>query len=207
MAEKKLPEINIGEGQMVTDAEALVQVRTDKAQLETREKQLKASVEAQATALRNNKLDANEVVGLIRITSERAPIRVEFRVDSKKAAIPLEDEATLEALFKGARPLLFGKDTIVTEITDPEALMQAMKDSGRNPWDFLQLSVKAGMDEVVSQYAQVVSDTAFMPKDGFLSTLHDIWHTFKVETVEYVKKYVKEVIKPTVVVGSKGTGK
>lgn len=207
MAEKKLPEINVGEGQIVTDAITLVQTRAEKAQLETKEKGLIASVATQATTIRDTRLDAGEVVGLIRITSEQAPIQVQFKVDSKKAALDVSEGKTLDDLFGGARPLLFGKDQIVTEIVDPEALMTAMRESGRNPWDFLQVSVKTGQDGVVAQYSQAVSNEAYMPKTGFLATLHDIWHTLSAEATEYVKTYVKTVIKASVVVGSQGKGK
>jgi hypothetical protein len=207
MAEKKLPEINIAEGQIVLEAAQLVQARAEKAILETKEKNLKASIEVQAAAVRDEKLDKGEIVGLIRLTTEQMPVQVQFKIDSKKAALDLSDEETLDDLFKGARPLLFGKDKIVTEITGPEELLAAMKASGRNPWDFLKLTVKENMDEVVASYPNVISNETFMPKTGFLATLHDIWRTLSEEAIEYVKTYVKEVIKPSVVVGSQGKGK
>jgi len=207
MAEKKLPEINIGEGQIVEDAILLAQTRAKKAQLETEEKALIASVATQATVIRNTKLDTGEVVGLIRITSEQAPIQVQFKVDSKKAALSIDEGKTLDDLFGGARPLLFGKDQIITEIVDPEALIKAMKDAGHNPWDSLSLTVKTGQESVVARYPEAISSEVFMPKTGFLATLHDIWHTLSAEAVGYVKTYVKEVIKPSVVVGSQGKGK
>jgi hypothetical protein len=208
MAEKKLPEINIGEGPMVDNAIELVRLRAEKAQIETREKELRASVETQAVTLRDAKLEANEIIGLIRVTNERATIRVEFRVDSSKAPIDISQEEDLDDLFGGARPLLFGKSTVVTEIVDPEALIAAVKASGSNPWDLLRLSVKPGCDDSIARYTdQVVSNTAFMPKEGFLATVKDIWHTLGQEAVGYLKDWIKKVIKPTVVVGSKGNGK
>ena len=207
MAEKKLPEINIAEGQIITEATELVQTRAAKAILETKEKILKASIEVQAAAVRDEKMDKGEIVGLIRLTTEQMPVQVQFKIDSKKAALDLSEEENLDDIFKGARPLLFGKDKVVTEITDPEELLKAMRDSGRNPWDFLKLTVKENMDEVVASYPHVTSNDTFMPKIGFLATLHDIWRTLSIEAIEYMKTYVKEVIKPSVVVGSQGKGK
>ena len=207
MSDKKLPEINISDGQIVADALQLVQVRAAKAQLETKEKELKVAIENQATTVRDAKLEAGEVIGLIRITNENlVPVQVQFRVDSKKAALSMSDEGTLNDLFEGARPLLFGKDVMVTEITDPEALIAAMKASGRNPWDFLHVSVREGSDQIVSGYVQAVTNEAFMPKEGFLTTIKDIWHTLSVEAIEYLKTYFKIAIKPMVIVGSKGNG-
>lgn len=207
MAEKKLPEINIGEGQIVEDAILLAQTRAKKAQLETEEKTLIASVATQATVIRNTKLDTGEVVGLIRITSEQAPIQVQFKVDGKKAALSIDEGKTLDDLFGGARPLLFGKDQIITEIMDPEALIKAMKDDGHNPWDSMSLVVKTGQESVVARYPQAVSSEVFMPKAGFLTTVRDVWHTFHAEAVGYLTPYIKEIIKAVVVVGSQGKGK
>ena len=207
MAEKRLPEINVGEGPIVDVAAELVRTRASKAQLETEEKELITSIATQATTLRDTNLNAGQVVGLIRITNEQMPVQVQFKVDSKKAALDINEGNTLDELFGGARPLLFGKDIIVTEIVDPEALMAAMRESGRNPWDHLQLSVKEGQDSIVAQYSQAISNEAFMPKTGFLSTLHDIWHTLSAEAAGYIKTYIKTATKASVVVGSQGKSK
>ena len=204
MADKKLPEQNIGEGEIVDLAAELVQVRADKAKLDTKEKDLRTKIEKKAVAFRDQKLDKNKIVGLIRITDDRAPIRVEFRVSSKDAALDPDEEQTLDDLFRGLRPLLFGKDTIISEITEPEELLTAMRESGRNPWDFLKLSVKSGMDEVVSSYPYTISSTVFMPKEGFLATLSDVFHTLTESAGSYIKQYIKAVVKPTVVAGSRG---
>jgi hypothetical protein len=207
MAEKKLPEINVGTGEMVDQAAELVKVRAQIAELETKAKTLTETVAGLATTLRNTKLDAGEVVGLIRITDERAPIQVQFKVSAKEAGKMVDTEEELDELFGPARPLLFGRDTIITSITDPEGLVQAMKDSGRNPWDFLAVVPKEGAVEVVSGYPQVISDTRLMPKTGFLATLTDIWKTLSADAHGYAKAFVKEVCKASVVVGSKGKGK
>jgi hypothetical protein len=208
--EKKLPEINVDTGTIVEDAAKLVAIRAQKAELETQEKALIASIAAQAVTIRNEKLDAKpgEVIGLIRITgNNQAPIQVQFKIDSKMAPLDLEDEETLEELFKGARPMLFDKSTIVTGITEPEQLLQAIKDSGSNPWDFLKLSVKDHMGEIIARYPQAISSVQFMPKTGFASTLHDIWHTLGAEAIGYISDYVKKVLKPSVIAGSQGKGK
>ena len=201
MAEKNsLPEINIGEGAMVEKAAELVKVKTELAQLETREKQLRKDLADIATGFRDGKLDQAEpeIIGMIRVTNEEAPVRVEFRVDRKKAVLAIEDEDNLNDLFGSARPLLFGVDTIVNEITDPEGLITAMQATNRNPWDFLALSVKSGMDTIVAEYPQAVSNKAYMPKKGFLGILKDIWHTLGAEAKGYAKTYIKHATKASV---------
>ena len=207
MAEKKLPEINIGEGKIVTDTASLVTIRAEKAQLETREKELIATVATAAVVIRDEKLEAGQVLGLIRVTNDHMPVQVQFKIDDKKAALDINEGDNLDELFGGARPLLFGMDQFVTEITDPEAIITAMKASGRNPWDFLSLTVKAGQDAIIAQYPQAISSEAFMPRKGFLSTLHDVWHTLSVEAIGYLKTYIKTATKPCVVVGSQGKAK
>jgi hypothetical protein len=204
MAEKKLPEANIGSGQIVDDAAELVRIRAEKAKLETKEKELIAKVAEQATTIRDGKLNEGEVVGLLRITDERAPIQVQFKVSSKEAEKHTED---YDNIYGTARPLLFERDTIITGITDPIGLMDAMKADNRNPFDFLEIIPKKGSEEIVSGYEQVMSDTRMMPKTGFLATASDVWNTLTANARTHLIRFIKDVCKASVVVGSKGNGK
>ena len=203
MAEKKLPEINIGSGQIVDDAAELVKVRAKIAELETQAKALTEKVAGQATAIRDDKLANGEVVGLIRITDERAPIQAQFKVSTKEAEKHTED---YDKIYGPARPLLYGPSTIITGFPDPEGLIADLWADNRNPFDFLDLVPKKGSEEILSGYEKALSDTRMLPKTGFLATAKDVWATLTTEAKIHLTRFIKDVCKPTVMAGTKGNG-
>lgn len=205
---KPLPETNIDNGVLVDEARKAVQARSDKAQAETEEKEAKRVMSEEAEKIRAECVEKGEgYLGLIRITSDDLPpTRVEFRMNN--GALDISEKEKLDEMFGASRPLLFGREKVITEILDPDKLIEQMKASGKNPWDFLTLSIKSNMDRVVDDAADetVVSQEAYLPKGGFLATLDDIEHTLSDDAKEYVKAYLAKTLKPAVVIGSRGKG-
>jgi hypothetical protein len=205
---KPLPEINIDSGVLVDEARKAIHARSEKAQAETEEKDAKKKMAEEAEKIRAKCLEDSEgYIGLIRVTSktqEIPPTRVEFRMSN--GALDINEKGKLDEMFGASRPLLFGREKVITEILDPDKLIEQMKAAGKNPWDFLTLSVKSNMDRVVDDAADktVVSQEAYLPKSGFLATLDDIAHTLADKAKEYVKAYLAKTLKPSVVIGSKG---
>ena len=198
-----LPEMNVSTGLLADLASKLVHVRSDIAGLQTFEKDHKKGIEDEAKNVRTVEEAKGSFIGLIKIMTEGAtPVQVQFKIQN--GALALSDEANLDNLFGAARPLLFERDHAVTEVVDPGALIDELKSSGKNPWDYLNVSVKPGLDRAVCQSPSVVATEAFLPKKGFLNTLNEIAHTLKAEAKDYIQTYLGKCLKPTVVVGSKG---
>jgi hypothetical protein len=202
MAEaKKLPEISISDGPIVNYAKRMVELRTEIASLKDKEDQACNSIKAEAETLRKfeaNKVKGRSFIGLIRIVDkDTPPVRCEFRM-AKNSALALTEESKLTALFGASRPLLFGRDKVITEITNPSALIKELELQGKNPWDYLNLTVKPELDRAIADSKNVIAQEAFLPKKGFLETLNDIASTLKDEAVTFAKQYLDSVLTPVV---------
>jgi hypothetical protein len=196
MADKKkpLPEVSVSEGAIVGHAKEMANYRAQIADLQEKEDQVCGRIKTDAESLRQAELKRNNFVGLIRIVDDSmAPVRCEFRIN-KNGAFAVEDESKLDGLFGASRPLLFGKEKVITEITDPSALIEEIKARGQNPWDYLNISVKTGLDRALADSSHVISQEAFLPKTGFLATMNDIASTMKPESLSFVKEYLTKVL-------------
>jgi len=201
---KPLPEINVDSGVMVTTARSLVDVRSEIAERQTKEKQFKEQLSEEADKIREDQENAGNYIGIIRVTGEEIPpVRVEFRM--KDGALEVGQEQTLDKLFKAARPMLFGREKLVTGVTDPAKLVEDLSKQGRNPWDFLEVSVKKGMDRVVSEWSDAVTaQEAFVPRGGFLAILNDVANTLTADAKSWLRKYLSKAISTVPVLGTRG---
>ena len=201
-AKKTNPEVTINEGPLVDKAKEAVAARTTAAEATTLEKEFSEEMADLAEQTRVAELSKDNYVGLVRVTNAALPpVRIEFRI--KGGSLKLEEEANLNALFGAARPILFQREKYVTSILDPNALLNSLEDQGKNPWDYLELKVKPGMDAVVATSEHVVATEDFFPtKEGFLNKLVDIKNSLTAEAKEYIKNYLAAVLSPVVVLGS-----
>jgi hypothetical protein len=114
----------------------------------------------------------------------------------------------LDELFGAARPLLFQKTRVVTEITDPVKLIADLVAAGKNPWDHLTLSIKGEQDGVVAGCSTaVVVQEAFLPPKGWMESLNNIAGTLTETAFGFISEYIKKATNPTVVLGSRGSSK
>ena len=198
-----LPEVSVNSGAIVESAGKAVEVRSKIADLSTEEKELRTFIEDASKEVRAEEQLKGNYIGLIRITGkELPPVRVEFRINN--GALNVNEEDTLNTLYGASRPLLFEREKAVTQITDPDALIKELVALGKNPWDYLDIKVKSGLDRAVTDFPSVVSVEAFLPKKGFLATLNEILHTLSDDAKAYTGKYLDKVLNPTVVIGTKG---
>ena len=211
MADKiALPEISIGTGLIVEKAKEALEAHAKVGVLETIIKKAKEIIAEEAEKLRKQEEQSENYIGLVRVTGEDLPpVRVEFRT-GPNSALDLEQEDTLDELFGPARPLIFAKSRIVTSVLDPMALVQSLKDSGKNPWDYLNVSVKPGMDEIIADTAAAVAadivsvQEVFLPREGWLAKLNEIVITLSDKAKRFISEYMEKVLKPSVVLGSRG---
>jgi len=199
MAEtKRLPEISVLEGPIVQSARAMSDYRAQIASLQEKEDQEEQQIKAEAVSIRLAEQKRNNFIGLVRVVdSETPPVRAEFRM-SKSSALALSEETKLNAMFGAKRPLLFEREKVITQILDPNALIEEIKARGQNPWDYLSISVKSGLDRALADSKSVIVDEAFLPKKGFLETMNDVVDTLKADAVAYVKDYLNRVLSPIV---------
>lgn len=205
MALKKAitPEISIDKGLIVGFAKKALEARAEAAEYTTIEKQQSELIAKHGELLRQEEITRDMYIGVVRITAEnQAPVRVEFRLEN--CALDVSEEANLSAIYGPQRPVIFQREKIVNEIIDPLALVQEIIAAGKNPFDYLDLSVRKGMDHVIVESKNVTSGEAFLPKEGFLGKLNEIKHTMSAEAKEYTKNYLMGAIKPRVVLGTKG---
>jgi len=206
MATKKqtAPEIQVTSGPMLDLTKVIIETHTQIAVLETEETAKKKELTDLAKTLREDKETNGEYIGLIRIIDQdKSPIRVEFRLSN--GALNVSEEDNLNKLFGIHRPALFEKVKVVTDITDPDQLVQKLKDAGLNPWDYLSVGVKEGMDTIVSQHPGCVSKEAILPKKTLLTSLNDFRQALSDAAKVYVKEYLQTALRPFVVCGTKGS--
>jgi hypothetical protein len=205
MASKKsnAPEKNINSGEMVTLAQKALEARAKAAEYTTVEKATSEEISKKAEHERREEIGRGNYLGIIRITGEnQSPVRVEFRLEN--GALNVSEEANLDALYMGSRPVLFKREKIVTEITNPLTLIQELIAKGKNPFDYLELKVRDGMDHALVESKNVTSAEAFLPTEGFLSTIDGIKGSMSEEAKTFTKNYLEGALKPRVVLGTKG---
>ncbi len=204
-----LPEISTENADLVNAAKEAIQHRAQAARHTKQEKDHRKSMEEGALELHNEEFGKGNIVGLIRIIdSEIPPTRVEMRINN--GALDMSEEETLTEHFGARKAELFEHAKVITEITDTSELIKALENKGLNPWEYVNVTIKNGMDEAVLSAVgdeHVVSAEAFLPRQGFLSKLNDMFSVLGDKAKQYVKEYLSSVLKPTVVLGTAATKK
>jgi hypothetical protein len=205
MASKKqsLPEVNVDAGQIVDEARAAVEARSKVAEFTTIEKQHTEAISKLAVEKRVEEAGRDNYIGIVRVTGQDLPpVRVEMRMEN--GALDVSEDSNLDAIYGSTRPLLFQREKVVNEIIDPMALIQELVDAGKNPFDYVDLKVRTGMDHILVESKHVTSGEAVLPKEGFLNTVNEIKNTLSPDAKEYTKAYLENALKPRVVLGTKG---
>jgi len=201
-----LPEMNVNDGIIVSEAKSGIALRGQIAQLDTVLKSHTSNIAKEATKLRDGKIAEGFYIGLIRVTGEDMPAsRVEFKTNSS-SGLSIEQGPELDEMLGPARPLIFQKTMIVTEITDPQKLIDDLVAAGKNPWDHLTLSVRGEQDTVVAGVSpeSVIAQEAFKPTKGWLESLGNIAATLTETALNFMNEYIKVATTATVVLGSRG---
>jgi hypothetical protein len=199
----KCPEKNVDTGELVDLAKQALEARAKAAEFTTQEKKTSEEIGQKACQLRQQEIEKENYYGLIRITQKnQSPVRVEFRFEN--GALDVAEETNLDELYRGSRPVLFKREEIITEILNPLALIQELVNEGKNPFDYLKLSVREGMDRILVNSNHVTSAEAFLPTEGFLNTIDGIKSTLSEDAKTFTKNYLESALKPRVVLGTKG---
>lgn len=167
------------------------------------EKEWKEKIAVNSRALREILIDGDEIIGKITIAPpNQTAVRVEFRINN--GSMDMDELENLDKLFEAARPELFEKAEIVESIADPSALIEALRNEGLDPWDYLNLTVKKNMDKIIiDKGAGINTADAVLPRQGFMAKLPDLWKRFSEEAKIYTKKYLTLALEPVVVLGTK----
>jgi hypothetical protein len=210
MAQKKsttLPEFIINDPKSILSKQALIahEAREKVNEFTADEKEWKEKICVNAEALRDNMAEEEppNIIGKIIIAPpNQTATRVEFRLNN--GSLDIDELENLDALFGEARPELFEKVVIVDKITDPAALIKALLQAGLNPFDYLNVSVKENIDQVIiDKGTGIVTADAILPKKGFLTILPDLISRFSEDAKKYIRLYLKEALNPTVILGTK----
>lgn len=213
-----LPEKIVSSVDFVEIARRALSARSSRAQFEKVEETTKDELAEKAKALREAEAEQDNYIGLVRIvkpatdTEDMQPVQIQMKMTGKKKAdangkrgayLMIEDLPVLDELFGANRPVLWEPTKIVTSVV-PETLLESMKAASLNPWDYLEIKVKDGMDHIVARHAGVTSTEVVAPKEGFLARLQEFGKNLMTEAKEYVRAYLKEALVVNVNIGSKG---
>jgi hypothetical protein len=213
-----LPEKVVSSMEFVEIARRALSARSSRAQFEKVEETTKDELAVKAKALRESEAEQDNYIGLVRVvkpvtdTDDMQPVQVQFKMTGKRKAdangkrgayLMIEDLPVLDELFQANRPVLWEPTKIVTSVV-PDTLLESMKAGSLNPWDYLELKVKDGMDHIVARHAGVTSTEVIAPREGFLARLQEFGRNLVDEAKEYIREYLKEALSVSVNIGSKG---
>lgn len=205
-----LPEFITHHEDFVGLARDALSARSSLAQFELAEASAKNALATKASDLRVTEARKDNYIGIVRVVKPEAaaedlsPVRVEFKMSSKDSALKVDQMEDLDEMFGGLRPQLWEKGKAVTDIPDPKALIDSIITAGQNPWDYLKLAVKPGMDDIVSRYSGVTVIEAILPKTGFLARLQEFGKNLGSEAKDYVRAYLNTALHTSVNLGTKG---
>ena len=211
-----LPVMNLNEKTAPALAAIAAEAQANRAQLtdlSTKEDQFKADLSNNTDALRLSEQTKGNYVGVFKITNgDCAAVQVQYKIQNtgkdrdgnavKKGFGP-DQLPTLDHFYGPTRTLLFEKTLEVTAITDALALIAEIQARGQNPMDFLDISLKKGLDRAVADSPNVTTVEMYMPKDGFLATSNELVSTWNDATKEFHNNYLGMMLKPAVTLGSK----
>jgi len=213
-----LPEKIVNSVDFVEIARRALSARSSRAQFEKVEETTKDELAEKAKALREAETEQDNYIGLVRVvkpttdTEDLQPVQVQFKMTGKRKAdangkrgayLMIDDLPVLDELFQANRPVLWEPTKIVTSVV-PETLLESMKAASLNPWDYLEIKVKDGMDHIVARHAGVTSTEVVAPKEGFLARLQEFGRNLATEAKEYIREYLREALSINVNIGVKG---
>jgi len=204
-----LPECIVNTDPIVSTAREALSARASKAQYELTEKTAKERLAALASDLRIEQANIDNYIGIVRVvqpegTEEMPPVRIEFKMAIKDSALRVTELDTLNELFGALRPQLWEATKIVTDIHSPQALYDSLKASGMNPFDFLTVTVKENMDNIVAQHPGVTAVESLVPKTGFLARVQEFGKGLAEDAKYYIRRYLGRALSSAVTLGSKG---
>jgi len=198
-----LPEYMSDSKDLVNATKGAVNARTDKANAEKEEKDYKVDMILEADEIRTDMLDKGDFIGVIKVIDDDIPpTRVEFRINN--GALDVSEMGTLNRIFGNLRPALFEKVKVVTDITDPQTLYDSLVADGKNPWDYLNLTVKKDMDVVIGSHPGCTTAEAILPKKGLLARLKENATLLNKEAMTYIETYLRQALKTIPILGTKG---
>lgn len=200
-----LPEISSNDKDLIYAAREALKNKLKAAEHTSAEKGFRKEMEKKGTDIYNTEFDKGNPIGLIRvIDSEVSSARIEMRINN--GALDVSEKNNLRKLLGHRKTQLFERTRIITDITDPAAILTTLTKKGLDPWKYVEIKVKENMDEVIwdaidGKHCQ--SAEAYLPKQGFLSKLNQIFNTLSDGAKKYLKEYLANALKPTAVIGSK----
>jgi hypothetical protein len=204
-----LPEVTVDTDPIVATAREALSARASKAQYETAEKVARDGLATLASGLRTEQAAGGNFIGCVRVvqpfgTEEMPPLRIEFKMALKDAALQVTELYLLNQLFGALRPQLWEQTKTVTDVHTPQALYDSLKAAGLNPFDYLNVSVKDGMDGIIAQHDGVTAVEALVPRTGFLARLYEFGRNLSEDAKYYMRRYLDRALSPAVIIGSKG---
>jgi len=200
------PEVVVGQGPMSIAAHKAADAKEKVAHYKLLEEAARKELCTMAEEIRDKRVSKNEYLGLVRVVDvDLPPTRVEFRFDDQ--VVDVAELPKLDEYFDNYRADLFERAKVVSDIPDPDKLFAAMKKDGLNPYDYMELKVREGMDGIVARYRDrgVKITEAFLPRKDFFTKLTECAVDLTVEAKAWVKTYLDRALKSVVVISKEKT--
>lgn len=216
---KALPEVINNNPELITLAKTALELRNQIANLEGELALAKKDLADKAKVVRELEETNGKYVGLIRIVDgEQSPCQVQFKIVN--GALAMSDQDKSRGFLGAAFDLLFGKDSAVDKVLRPAALIAWLIAKGLDPWQYIEIKVKKGMDKfildapsmdanewhedmTVPEGILITKAEALMPREGFLATCNEFAHTFTDSAKSFLKNYLSKVLSIAVDLGKK----
>jgi hypothetical protein len=204
MASIPLPELTITDPDALELAKKVISIYAQIKSIKELDAKARADlIKHSADIIKETEENSAEIVGKISFRSPdlASSIRVERYVPKEAGPQGALNKNQADTLKVMGLADLFERTIEVDKVDDPQALLDSMKAGGFNPWDYLEIKVKEGRDNIVAKHKGVHVNEVLSPKEGFLARLNEVWSKLSKPAIEYMTKYMVATYKLKAVVG------
>ena len=201
----------IGTSQYIDDAEAkelaaeAIKVRAERVRLDAEEERLKKLLAMKGYNEFLKALEKNEYTGCFKIVpSEDTPIRVDMRL--KKGTMKETMEPELNRIFGDSYSDFFVSSHEVQKILSADDLIEKIRASGKNPWNYLTLEVREGKEKEVLDLGgkSVIGRRVINPIKGFFGVCQEYGYRITKTVKKFLGEYLPAAVEPCVILGTRG---
>ena len=164
-----------------------------------REKAIRKDIAGKAEIIRLEEEAKNNFIKGLRVVSTH-----DYHISYRMKSTPLnsDQEEILDELYKENRVALFKKISRISGINNPMEVIESLRSSNRDPWEFLEIRVKSGKEEEIAELTPLeIAESAFVTESGFLSKIRSISTGLSEGALKYTKAIMKRAIKPVIIKG------
>lgn len=201
----------VGTSQYITEEEAkalaaeAIRVRAERVRLDAEEDRLKKLLAMKGYTEFSKALENNEYVGSFKIVpSEDTPVRIDMRLSKGNMKETMEPE--LNRIFGDSYSDFFQSSYEILKILSADDLLEKIKISGKNPWNYLTLEVREGKEKEIFELGgkSVIGRRTINPVKGFFGICQEYGYRITKSVKKFLNEYLLVAVEPCVVLGTRG---